>query len=415
MTATNSVLAAKDGNGNPYNLTVAAESGSGNKAQKTYIGEPVGETIIIPAQEGTDGTGITAPTGAIGIRGWLSGIYNKLSGALAVTGTFWQTTQPISVASLPLPTGAATAAGLATINTTLGTPMQATGGAVTANAGTNLNTSALAIETGGNLASIKTNTALTAAGATAANGQGIQGMTGGVPVPVSGTFWQTTQPMSVASLPLPAGAASESGGNLATIATAQGVSGTGIAQPTGGSGVLGWLSGIYSTLLSILTGVTNPIPAGTALIGKVGIDQTTPGTTNAVAITTPGRTPASESSTAGNTSIAASIPAVASQYSYLSTVFLSGLGATAAATVSCNITNVLSSNSTSNTWTFQISVPAGVTVPLNGGVPIVMSFVPPLQAKAINTAIQVNIGAFGAGNTQACVGVSGYNSTSLNF
>lgn len=36
-------------------------------------------------------------------------------------------TQPVSAASLPLPTGAATAAGLTTINTTLGTPFQASG------------------------------------------------------------------------------------------------------------------------------------------------------------------------------------------------------------------------------------------------------------------------------------------------
>src|SRR5271154_1704016 len=59
------------------------------------------------AQDGTDGTGITAPTGAVGIRGWLSGIYSKLTGSIAVTGTFWQATQPISAASLPLPSGAA--------------------------------------------------------------------------------------------------------------------------------------------------------------------------------------------------------------------------------------------------------------------------------------------------------------------
>ena len=47
--------------------------------------------------------------------------------SIAVTGTFWQATQPVS-------------------------------GTVTANAGTNLNTSALALETGGNLATIATNT-----------------------------------------------------------------------------------------------------------------------------------------------------------------------------------------------------------------------------------------------------------------
>lgn len=64
--------------------------------------------------------------------------------------------QPISAASLPLPTGAATNSALTTINTTLGSPMQTTGGTVTANAGTNLNTSALALESGGNLAQLVT-------------------------------------------------------------------------------------------------------------------------------------------------------------------------------------------------------------------------------------------------------------------
>lgn len=61
----------------------------------------------------------------------------------------------ITAAALPLPAGAATAAGLTTINTTLNAPMQNSGGSVTANAGTNLNTSALALEAG-NLATIVT-------------------------------------------------------------------------------------------------------------------------------------------------------------------------------------------------------------------------------------------------------------------
>lgn len=39
--------------------------------------------------------------------------------AVPVSGTFWQTTQPISAASLPLPTGAATAANQSTANTHL--------------------------------------------------------------------------------------------------------------------------------------------------------------------------------------------------------------------------------------------------------------------------------------------------------
>lgn len=38
--------------------------------------------------------------------------------------------------------------------------------------------------------------------------------------PVTGTFWQATQPVSAASLPLPSNAAQETGGNLATLAGA---------------------------------------------------------------------------------------------------------------------------------------------------------------------------------------------------
>lgn len=74
------------------------------------------------AADGVDGTGITAPTGGSGIRGWLSGIFNQLkSGTISIGGSIGllaQTanglkvdgsavTQPISAASLPLPTNAA--------------------------------------------------------------------------------------------------------------------------------------------------------------------------------------------------------------------------------------------------------------------------------------------------------------------
>ena len=102
-----------------------------------------------------------------------------------VSGAFYQATQPISAAALPLPAGAATAAnqpslgtaGAAAANvlTVQGiaamTPLLVNGSSVTqpisgtvtvsnaaftANAGTNLNTSLLALETGGNLAGINT-------------------------------------------------------------------------------------------------------------------------------------------------------------------------------------------------------------------------------------------------------------------
>lgn len=44
-----------------------------------------------------------------------------ISGSVAVTGTFWQATQPVSATALPLPSGAATSALQTTLNTSVGT------------------------------------------------------------------------------------------------------------------------------------------------------------------------------------------------------------------------------------------------------------------------------------------------------
>lgn len=74
-----------------------------------------------------------------------------ITGTVAVTGTFFQATQPISAASLPLPTGAATSAK----QPALGTAGTASTDVIT-----------------------------------------VQGIASGVAQPVSGTFWQATQPVS---------------------------------------------------------------------------------------------------------------------------------------------------------------------------------------------------------------------------
>jgi hypothetical protein len=92
---------------------------------------------------------------------------NVSGGRLHVDGS--GVTQPVSAASLPLPAGAATAAnqlpdghnvtvdnasGAAAVNVQDGGNSLTVDGTVTANAGTNLNTSALALESGGNLATV---------------------------------------------------------------------------------------------------------------------------------------------------------------------------------------------------------------------------------------------------------------------
>ena len=40
-----------------------------------------------PSQDGTDATGVNQPTGGVGIRGWLSGIYNLLLSGSAKVNT----------------------------------------------------------------------------------------------------------------------------------------------------------------------------------------------------------------------------------------------------------------------------------------------------------------------------------------
>ncbi|WP_294538114.1 hypothetical protein [uncultured Rhodoblastus sp.] len=77
------------------------QNGSGNLAVPSpYAGLPI-------ADSGAAITGASMPTGGVGLTGWLSAILSKLSGTLA-----------ISVASLPLPTGAATAANQPSLVTT---------------------------------------------------------------------------------------------------------------------------------------------------------------------------------------------------------------------------------------------------------------------------------------------------------
>lgn len=92
--------------------------------------------------------------------------------------------------------------------------------------------------------------------------------------PVSGTFWQATQPVSIS-------------GNQA-VNNAQ-VGGTNVSTGNGvvGAGVQRVAIASDNTAFSVNVGTVTTLPAlvaGAALIGKVGIDQTTDGTTNKVNI-----------------------------------------------------------------------------------------------------------------------------------
>ena len=98
--------------------------------------------------------------------------------------------------------------------------------------------------------------------------------------PVSGTFWQATQPTSHVS------------GSVLSGAFAQGAI---VDLGAIGNTVCATDNGVACTLMSLVmrtnanlttlnTTAGSAIPAGAAIIGKFGIDQTTPGTTNLVAL-----------------------------------------------------------------------------------------------------------------------------------
>jgi hypothetical protein len=111
----------------------------------------------------------------------------------------------------------------------------------------------------------------------------------------------TPVPISAAALPLPSNAAAETGGNLAAAAAVLGTTTDATVQGNNTGTINARLRGISVVLNSVWSSVDNwfkvsiqnatlavtqsgswVLSAGSAIIGKVGIDQTTPGTTNAV-------------------------------------------------------------------------------------------------------------------------------------
>lgn len=73
------------------------ETPSSAELQAFAIYSPTG-VAITPAQDGVDATGVTAPTGGSGIRGWLSGLYSKI--ASAVVSGVMQVTQFVGGAAV---------------------------------------------------------------------------------------------------------------------------------------------------------------------------------------------------------------------------------------------------------------------------------------------------------------------------
>lgn len=237
--------------------------------------QPVSGTVTANAGTGTftvDASGHTVP---------VSGTFFQAT--QPVSGTFWQTTQPVS--------GTVTAnigtSGSLALNSSV-TGLQVAQGSTTSGQSGSLTLGAVTTSAPVYSSGQSSPFSLTVAGGLRVDGSGTT-------QPVSGTFWQATQPVSAASLPLPSGAATsalQTTGNtsLSTI-SGQLPSALGAKTTTNSMAVniasdqTVAVSGTFFQSTQPVSLTTLPsLVAGTALVGKVGIDQTTVGTTNAVSI-----------------------------------------------------------------------------------------------------------------------------------
>lgn len=194
----------------------------------------------------------------------------------------------------------------------------------------------------------------------------------GATFPVSGTFWQTTQPVSVASLPLPSGAAT------AAKQPALGTAGTPSADVLSVQGAAS-----MTPLKTDGSGVTQPVSlatapalvASSATIGNVG--QIYPA----------GSTPITATATGTTTATTATLAANASLHTWICG-FSIRANATAAATGNSTVTGVVTATMNFTQWTAPNSSGLGVTEEV---------FTPCIESSAINTGVSVISAAPGTG------------------
>jgi hypothetical protein len=295
---------------NPLPVAIISGGGGGSSSggigtattpNVSTIGDPAAPShqaaVLVPGGAGTYALTVQGVAGGTALP--VSGTFFQatqpvsLAASVAVTGTFFQATQPVSNASLPLPAGAATSALQPTINVdggaqthvmnfpatqpvsiasavaVTGTFFQTTQpvslAASVAVTGTFFQAtqpvSAASLPLPAGAATAAKQPALGVAGTPATDVITVQGAAAGTGLPVTGTFFQATQPVSAAALPLPAGAATAAkqpalgtAGTPATdVITVQGSS-TGTAQAmTNGGGT------------SVVTSVASSTTVATAL------------------------------------------------------------------------------------------------------------------------------------------------------
>ena len=265
----------------PTGASTAAAQATGNTSLAS-IASSVAGTLSV------DGSGHTQPVSGTFWQATqpVSGTVG-ISGSVPVTGTFWQATQPVSASALPLPTGAATAANQSTANTSLASidsKLPALGQVLMAGS--------LPVTLASDQSALPV---------TGTFWQATQPVSGSVSISnfpssqaVTGTFWQSTQPVSAAALPLPSGAATAAkqpalgtaGSASSDVISVQGVAsmtalkvdGSAVTQPVSGTvGISGsvpvtgtfWqatqpvsgMVGVSGTVTVNGSGVTQPVSA----------------------------------------------------------------------------------------------------------------------------------------------------------
>lgn len=114
-----------------------------------------------------------------------------------------------------------------------------------------------------------------------------------------------------------------------------------------------------------------------------------------------GSTPLTSSSgNVANAAAVATLAGAAGLTTYISGFEVTGGGATAASLVDVTVTGLLG-----GTATYTLGAVAGATAK---NADLIVSFIPPIPASALNTSIVVTVPALGAGNTKSAVVAHGY-------
>jgi hypothetical protein len=286
---------------------VAAGAGTQYTEDAAAAANPVGSMLMGVRRDTLSASEVSADGDNIALKATSYGqLHVAMANSVAVTGTFWQATQPVSgtfwQATQPVSIAASVAvtdnSGSLTVDAPVGTPAfvrLSDGSSAITTLPVSLASGAAAIAKAEDVASADADVGVPAMAvrkATPANTSGTDGdyemlqmSAGRLWVDASGKTLTVdgsgvTQPVSAASLPLPSGAATSAkqpalgtAGSASTdVITVQGIA-SGTAQPISGTVAVNTVTTV-STVTAV-TAISSALPAGTALLGKISASNET--------------------------------------------------------------------------------------------------------------------------------------------